>query len=434
MGRSAGVRALQETPHRVLSDGETDAVVQLIARQASLKAALEIAQAILAGNEADSTWRLIARRARRLVQADVALVRTPAPDGRTLVLRGFDRRRVGAPQPGILFRQEPTAGSICGAVLESGRGRIVDFVHAIPRTGTDALQAEPDNVIGRIPLGPAVVVPLGARGAALGVLTVISSSDRPPFRQGDVDLLRLFAGQAAQAIQQAEIRRERQRLSVIHERERLARELHDDAVQSLYGITLDLASAAARTEDPVLRERMAGLVWTVDSVIQDLRNHIYGLRPSVLAGRRLDEALRQLARDFERQSGATAVVEVESEAAERLRDQASDVVQIVREALSNVGRHARARNCRLHLGLHQGDAWLVVEDDGVGFDPGQVGTGGYGLRNFEERVSQLGGRLEIDSSPNSGTALRIAIPLRPSLTRSPGLGRRHPSAGRRRVL
>jgi signal transduction histidine kinase len=409
-------------------------VVQLIARQASLKAALEIAQAILAGNEADTTWRLIARRARRLAQADAAIVRTPAPDGRTLVLRGFDRRRGSAAQPGLLLRQEPVAGSICGVVLETGRARIVDLAHAGRGPDLDIVRAEPDNVVGRIPVGPAVMVPLGARGGAIGVLTVVSGNDRPPFRQRDVDLLRLFAGQAALAIQQAEIRRERQRLSVIHERERLARELHDDAVQSLYGITLDLASAAARTEDPVLRERMASLVWTVDSVIQDLRNHIYGLRPSVLAGRRLDEALRQLARDFERQSGATAVVEVETEAAERLRDQASDVVQIVREALSNVGRHARARNCRLHLGLHQGEAWLVVEDDGVGFDPGQVEAGGHGLRNFEERVAQLGGRLQIESSPNSGTALRIAIPLELPVTRSPGPGRRHPTAGRRRAL
>lgn len=428
------LRAVEETPHRLLSHGETDAVVQLIARQASLKAALEIAQAILAGNDADATWRLIARRARRLAQADVAIVRTPAPDGRTLVLRGVDRRRASFAQPGMLVRQEPVLGSVCGAVLETGRARIVDLAHARPGLGNGVHPVDPDDVVGRIPIGPAVVVPLGAKGGAIGVLTVVSASEHPPFRQRDVDLLRLFAGQAALAIQQAEIRRERQRLSVIHERERLARELHDDAVQSLYGITLDLASAAARTEDPILRERMASLVWNVDNVIQDLRNHIYGLRPSVLAGRRLDEALRQLARDFERQSGAAAVVEVEADAAERLRDQASDVVQIVREALSNVGRHAQARHCRLYLGLHEGEALLVVEDDGVGFDPRQIEAGGQGLRNFEERVSQLGGCLEIESSPNVGTALRIAIPLLTSLTRSPGPPRRHPNAGRRRVL
>jgi signal transduction histidine kinase len=288
-------------------------------------------------------------------------------------------------------------------------------------------------VAGRIPIGPAAIVPLSAKGRVMGILVVINRSGGPRFRQDDVDLLRTFAGQAALAIQQAQVRGELQRLSVIEERERLARELHDETIQSLYGITLDLASAAARARDPILRERMARLVWTVDGVIQDLRNHVYGLRSSMLAGRRLDAALRQLARDFEWQSGTTTLVEVETEAAERLHEQADDVVQIAREALSNVGRHARARSCRLHLGLHEGEAWLVVQDDGVGFDPGQVEARGHGLRNFEERATRLGGRLDIESSPNGGTELRIALPLPPP--RHPSQqGRQRPNGARRRVL
>src|SRR5262249_3142076 len=159
---------------------------------------------------------------------------------------------------------------------------------------------------------------------------------RGSFERRDIDLLRSFAGQAALAVRQAELRRERQRLIVIEERERLARELHDDAVQSLRDITSGLTSAADRTRDPVVRERMAGLVRTVENVIQDLRNHIYGLRPSVLTGRSMEEALQQLGRDFEQQSGTTATVEVDLDAAERLRDHAGGVVQIVRQALSNV--------------------------------------------------------------------------------------------------
>lgn len=387
-------------------------MAQLIARQESLKAALEIAQAIMAGREPDSLWGPIARRTRRLVEADAATVRTPGLDGRTLVLRGVDRRRAGDPQPGTPRPEETIADSLCGTVFRTGRARIV----------------------GDLPAGPALVVPLSAGGHVMGTLMAVNGPDRPAFRRQHVDLLRLFAGQVALAIQHAEARRELLRLSVIEERERLARELHDSAIQALYGITMDLASAAGQTVDPVLRERMARLVGTVDNVIQDLRNHIYGLRPSVLAGRRLDAALQQLARDFEWQSGITTVAEVETEAAERLHQQADDVVQIVREALSNVGRHARARSCRLHLGLHGPEARLAIEDDGVGFDSGQAGAGGHGLRNIADRVDRLGGRLEIESSPSAGTALRIAIPLRPPLSRPRRQGRQRLNGGRIRVL
>lgn len=404
-------------PRPRFAAGSGDAVVQLVSRQESLKAALEIAQAILAGREPDSLWGPIARRARRLVEADATIVRTPRPDGRMLVLRAIDRRRASSPQPGILLpgvvlREEPVADSVCGAVFQTGRARLVSDHLPFPAAGSGLLEARSRDVAGRVPTGPAMVVPLSAGGRVHGILMAVNDGDRPSFQRHDIDLLRLFAGQVALAIRQAEARRERQRLYVVEERERLARQLHDDAIQSLYGITLDLAAAAARIGDPVLRERMARLVWTVDDVIQDLRNHIYGLRPSVLAGRRLDAALRQLARDFEWQSGTATVAEIESAAAERLQQQADDVVQIVREALSNVGRHARARSCRVHLGLHQGEARLLVQDDGVGFDPRRVEVGGHGLRNFAARAARLGGRLEIDSSPNAGTALRIAIPLR----------------------
>ncbi|HKA50296.1 MAG TPA: GAF domain-containing sensor histidine kinase [Candidatus Dormibacteraeota bacterium] len=398
-------------PHdAVLASGRTDAVVQLVARQEGLQAALEIAQAILAGQEPATMWQLIASRARRLLQADAAIVRTVGDDGTTLSLRAVDPRRPGDRQAGILLREEPVAAGISGAVYEAGRPRIVSDIGALT-AAAELLRRAPENVAGRVPAGPALIVPLGPRGYTIGTLMAVNRAGGRSFEKRDIDLLRSFAGQAALAARQAELRRERQRLIVIEERERLARELHDDAVQSLRDITSGLTSAADRTRDPVLRERMAGLVRTVENVIQDLRNHIYGLRPSVLTGRSMEEALQQLGRDFEQQSGTTATVEVDLDAAERLRDHAGDVVQIVREALSNVWRHASASSCRVRLGLSGDEALLLVQDDGVGFDPGRVERHGHGLRNFRERVERLGGRLEIQSRRDAGTTLRVTIPV-----------------------
>jgi len=398
----------------MLADDPTDTVVQLVARQEGLQAALEIAQAILAGQEPATMWRLFARRARRLLRADATIVRTVGLNGATLVLRGVDPRRSADRLSRILVPEEPVAAGLGGAVLESGRPRILGDLGLYLQEAAGAAPAtaaEPDAA-GRMAMGPALIVPIGQRAAPIGTLMAVNRAGGAGFRRRDVDLLRSFAGQAAVAVQQAELRRKRQRMLVMEERERLARELHDDAIQSLRDIAGGLQSVADRAEDPVLRERMTGLVQTVDSVIRDLRNHVYGLRPSVLSGRRLDEALRQLVSEFEQQTGTTTVADLDIEAAEHLRDHAGEVVQIVREALSNVGRHADARNCRVSLGLENGAARLLVEDDGVGFDPLRTHRRGHGLRNFAERVDRLGGRLEIESRPNAGTALRITIPLR----------------------
>ena len=408
-GEAGFVEPVRESP--ALDIAETDSVVQLIARQESLEAAVEIAQALLAGQEPAAMWWLIAHRGRRLVRADAAIVRTIGEDGKTLVLRGLDPRRPGSHRAGILLLGEPIAAGVCGAVYEAGRPSLISDVGALYGAAQPPLAGAPENVSGQTPQGPGLIVPLGPRGNAIGTLMAVNQRGGRLFEKRDIDLLRSFAAQAVLAVQEAEVRRERQRRMVVEERRRLARELHDDAIRSLRDISNGLANAAATSEDPVLREHMAALVRTLESIIQDLRNHIYGLRPSVLSGRTVEEALQQLVRDFEQQSGTSAVVEVETEAAERLRDQAGDLVQIVREALSNVWRHARAQHCRVSLGLGDQEAWLVVEDDGVGFDPGRVQPNGYGLRSFKERVDRLRGRLDIKSLPNIGTSLKVTIPL-----------------------
>lgn len=395
----------------MLAGGEPDSVVQLIARQESLEAAVEIAQALLAGQEPATMWWLIAHLGRRLVRADAAIVRTVGEGRRTLVLRGLDPRPPSGYQPGILVLEEPVEAGVCGSVYKAGRPSVIRDVGAMYATAQPRAASAAEAAVGQMPQGQALIVPLGPMGSAIGTLMAVNHAGGRAFERRDIDLLCSFAAQALLAVQQAELRRERQRRMVVEERERLARELQDDAIQSLRDISSGLAMAADRADDPVLRERMASVVQTLEDVIQDLRNHIYGLRPSVLWGRTVEEALRQLVRDFEQQSGMTAVVEVETEAAERLRDQAGDLVQIVREALSNVSRHSRAQHCRVSLGLSENDAWLLVQDDGVGFDPGHIQTDGYGLRSFKERVERLKGRLEIDSWPNTGTALRITIPL-----------------------
>jgi signal transduction histidine kinase len=161
------------------------------------------------------------------------------------------------------------------------------------------------------------------------------------------------------------------------------------------------------------------LVDQIDSVIMDLRNHIFELRPTTLAAGHLDEALTQLVRDFALRTGIATTAEMDPVAARRLGDQAHDIVQIIKEALSNVGRHARARNCKVTLRARPGLASLTVEDDGAGFDTSQEAKYGQGLRNLRDRVHQLGAQLRLESAPHVGTAVKIDVPLK-SFGQTPG--------------
>jgi signal transduction histidine kinase len=105
-----------------------------------------------------------------------------------------------------------------------------------------------------------------------------------------------------------------------------------------------------------------------------------------------------------------AIAEVDPGVAAELTGRAADVIQLAREALSNVSRHAQAVTCRVSLYRDEDGGVLEVDDDGRGFDPAGVSGAGQGLRNLRERAKGLGGRAEIDSAPGQGTKVRVLIP------------------------
>jgi signal transduction histidine kinase len=162
--------------------------------------------------------------------------------------------------------------------------------------------------------------------------------------------------------------------------------------------------------DEELAGRIEGAVAELDRVIRDLRNYIFGLRPGILADRQLDQALRQLGEEFQQKSGVVTIVDVDPNAAAELSAIAGDVVQLVRESLSNVGRHAEASTCRVSLYRREDNVVVEVDDDGTGFDPGTARRG-EGLTNLENRAAALGGSALIESSPDQGTTVRLLLPV-----------------------
>src|SRR5579884_3147188 len=376
----------------------------------SLQAALEVAQVVLQGRDRPALLETMAARARTLVDADLAAVRLAEGENRCTV-------RVAAGDG---------ADRLLGLRLRAAAASTIRLEAAGPASDPDVeARAALRPLIGAAGLGPLVLVPLSAGERRLGGLLVGNRVGGAGFTSSDLRHLELFAAQAVVALDYDRAQRELGRLALVEDRERIARELHDGAIQALFAVGMSLESAASMTEDLRLRQRLDGAVDQIDGVIRDLRNYVFGLRPGALAGRGLEPALRDLVADFERESGIAVAVEVDRRLAAALVPYAPDLVQMARESLSNVARHARARLCRISLRRREGWAVLEVADDGCGFDPTGPTGPGWGLRNLRERATGLGGRLEVRSRRGRGTTVSIAVPAE-TATAAGGEGRGRP--------
>jgi signal transduction histidine kinase len=302
-----------------------------------------------------------------------------------------EREAIGAP---------PHGRGILGALIEEGKPLRLPDISADPRS------------VGFPPNHPKMTSFLGApivvRGEVFGDIYLTEKHGAPEFDEGDERDVLVLAAQAGIAIENARLYNEIHRLAVLEDRERIARELHDGVIQALFAVGMGLQGTALISQDEELATRIEGAVGDIDRVIRDLRNYIFGLRPGILADRQLDEALRHLGQEFQQKSGVITVVDIDPTAASELTPAGADILQLTREALSNVGRHAEAVTCRVSLYRSDDRLVLEVDDDGKGFDP-DTSRRGDGLTNLAERVRALGGTSSIESAPGKGTTIKVAL-------------------------
>ncbi|MFL5767920.1 MAG: histidine kinase, partial [Actinomycetota bacterium] len=266
---------------------------------------------------------------------------------------------------------------------------------------------------GRLPEFPdaSAVAPV-RHSELLGAITLLKPPKEPvtPAEQRLVDDLAAQAGLVFRNFQLIEdLRSSRQRLVTAQdeERRRLERNLHDGAQQQLVALSvrLRLARNLAQTEPTKADEVMSELEEEVQQALSDLRDLAHGIYPPVLADRGLVEALRsQVAR-------ATIDVRLETGDIGRYPQEVEAAVYFcVLEALQNVAKYARATNVVVRLREDRGELAFAVEDDGKGFDP-RTTTHGVGLQNMEDRLSALGGSLDVRSRPGDGTVVEGWIPV-----------------------
>jgi len=365
-------------------------------RAQRLEALRAISTAILAGTDTVELLALVVRHARELAGADLATLARPAGPGR-LTVEAADGL-LAEQLRGTVFRAE---GSVTGEVIRTGKAVVLADASADERVVQPIVRAG---------VGPAVFIPLAVRGTILGTLTVANVKGGPLLREAAIPLVETFAEQAAVAIEYGRLQGELQRLALLEDRERIAKELHDGAIQALFAVGMGLQGSAALAASEELRSRLQDAVEEVDRVVRDLRNYIFGLRPGILADRQLDQALQRLCQEFQERTGVVAIAEIDPQVAAELAGQAGDVVQLARQALSNESRHAEAATCRVSMYRGDGGWVLEVDDDGRGFDPAAATGTGQGLRNLRERAERLGGQAELHSIPGEGTRVRVTMP------------------------
>jgi signal transduction histidine kinase len=364
-----------------------------------LESLFEVSGALARETDVDRLLELVAERLRELLEARLVVVMLPA---------GADELRfvtvAGEGGEELLGRTVRRDESKAGRVLERRHSERVDSVLDDPEIAP--------TVSRQIGARTGVWVPLLAQDRPIGVIAAHDKLGPPDarFTDDDVRLAETFASRAAVAVDLSE-RVERDALRRIVaaqelERQRLARELHDETGQALTSILLGLKQLEG-ADSPAA---VAALRELVVATLQDVRRLAVELRPKVLDDFGLVPALERLTQGFAEQTG----IEVDLEAGaitERLpREVETAIYRIVQESLTNVAKHAHAERVSVFLTRTDGRVKAVIEDDGRGFDPSAPDGGGIGLVGMRERIELLDGTLIVESSATSGTTVAVEVP------------------------
>jgi len=253
-------------------------------------------------------------------------------------------------------------------------------------------------------------VPIISKGQHLGSLYLSDRLDEQPFSSEDEELVSLLAGHAAIAIENASLSDQLRKLAVIEERDRIAMELHDGIIQQIYaiGIKLEIARTTL-VHDQKLNDQIVGSTQDLNRVIEDLRRYIQDLKTSVDYTVSLSDQLKEIAESFRRMSQATLTMDLARTFTHLNENRVHLIVQITREAFSNIVRHSGATKVSLRLHEISGVIELEITDNGHGFDVSRRGDG-HGLPNIQQRATQAGATIRIDSALQQGTKINLTIP------------------------
>jgi signal transduction histidine kinase len=362
----------------------------------------EIGNALVSQLELAPLLDLIASKVRELVSARVVAIALPA--GAELRIESV----AGDDVDDLRGFHFPRAASKAGRVLDARYSERVDSMLEDPEVDHETARA--------LRATTGLFVPLLARDEAIGVIIVHDKlAPDPRFSDADLRLTEQFGARAAIAVDLSHrVARDSLRRVVAGqelERQRLARELHDQTGQALTSILLGLKAVEDARTDAETEAAAEQLRELVVATLQDVRRLAVELRPKALDDFGLVAALERLANTFSESTGIAVDLEANL-GDERLPGEVETTLyRLVQEALTNVVKHARASHVSVVLVRREGKVTALVEDDGGGFDPGAAGEDGLGLLGIRERAALVDGRLTVESSSGSGTTVAVEVPL-----------------------
>jgi signal transduction histidine kinase len=365
-------------------------------RQRWLQASAEVTRRLLSGAASGGVLDLVTQQVLEMSGADLAVLALPEGGGGQLMVRhaaGADAARAR----GMLLPDT----SLSAEVLATGEPVTLEEFSRDERVAQVARE--------RMTLGPAMIFPLGAAGNVRGVLTVGRRPGSMPLPHAAVEMVGSFAAQAAVALEFADARRDAEQVTVLQDRERIARDLHDLVIQRLYATGMSLQGAMPLISRPEVADRVSRAVDALDDTIGDIRSAIFALqtRPDVKQAS-IRERILGVMDEMTGPLGFAPSLSLTGDLGERVPDEiAGHMLGALRESLSNAARHAGAS--RVDVSVDAGpDLTLVVRDDGVGL---RDITRRSGLANLGERAEQLGGTLKVGSADRGGTELHWQVPL-----------------------
>jgi signal transduction histidine kinase len=367
---------------------------------------VEAGLALASEFEIDAVLRRIAEVARDVLGARYAAVGVVGADGllTRFVYSGID------PATAELIGELPHGKGLLGVLNEAGRPMRTTEIAEHP----DSFGFPPNHP----PMHTFLGVPIIVRDRIFGRLYMTEKEDGHKFSKDDERIAMTLAAQAGVAIDNAnlveEVRLRGEALAVLEERDRISKELHDGVIQSIYSVGLSIQGAIAVIErDPAgTKKRLDEAIVTLDNVVRDVRSYIFALQPKSVEERGLKKAIEELVRDLEVNTLTEASVELSEPALDMIPEAArGDFIQIAREILFNIARHAQATEVFVSCALREKHTIVMaIEDDGIGFDPGSVHRG-HGLANIEERSHRIGGEIVISERRPKGTLHTLSLSL-----------------------
>jgi signal transduction histidine kinase len=361
-------------------------------RERWLAAAAEITELLVGRVRRTEALELIARRAREVGDAELVLVLGHNEEAGVLTVEVAESR-------------DDDQQSVAGAVIPAYQSLFRDALEQRQQVVVESIgKAAPWPVA--LPDRPATVVPLDSVDAFHGLLVVVGAAAVGDPGE-DLTMLSSFAAQAALAFERALAQEEREMFVILEDRERIARDLHDVVIQRLFATGMQLQTAARLANRPEVADRVNTAVDDLDATIRDIRSAIFELRTPMSAELRAE--VREIVAAATEQLGFRPGLELtgplDSAVPAEIR---ADLLAVLREALSNVVRHAGASIVKVVVKVQAGLLTVTVADDGCGIAPDSRRSG---LGNLSARAERTGGTFETRPNTPQGTVVEWCVPL-----------------------